>query len=766
MANYTWTANADHHDGTERVSLRGGSLVLEKNGYADLTSQEVADLTRYGIILTPGIVPGAVSATKQNGYTTDDELAEAVLQLQDARAGSAQKVAARGREPVRKVLVRNDFTNPRAAGLTNWTQASTGSPTNVQFTDVDDASFILGADYTANGHCAKVTADDLPVGATLQVQPGKPAGVAPTVTTSGLMTFGRAKVKVVACPTDTRVRLQFRMTDAADGNVTIRTFHTNDAANAGDEFILEGHGLSTNVRIHLIVLIDNAVNAGAVDIRVGNAQIVVDPDGDVPECVDGYRVGGSWDGSVDASTSTGYVWPVVHDADFIGGFNYFHVFHNEVPIDPERIADMCVELGLTHLRLSTGAGTLGVDGVWPEGADGPDWTQGAIWPVMEALHKRGIKYMPIVAAAAQWMTTDGSYYPSRLDPAHETEFLTLQTSLLDQAPAGLIDSMEVYNEPNLVASDPDMTPAIYAARLSAIYDSVKAKYPDVKIIGGSLARYQSDDASGTSVLTFLRGMYAAGAKTKMDEISVHPYSDDPATRDPSVTGQLHSGFDQIMRQVRQVKHENADDARPIRVTEYGWIVGAGATTERQQMQTMCLWRGRLGRVPDVSGAFFHTLASDHEVAAGSRNYSALEVDSMRRRPFFDAFRRDGMGTGERWRFLTPAANWSVTSTGGFPSRFKYRKDGDSVEVRANLTHATGTGAITDVIGTLPDGYMPYESVVRPCNYFNGSAHAIGLIQVNGRNNTAGNAGQIKWIVGGSIASGNVSYLGFDFIADQ
>lgn len=707
--------------------------------------------------LTPADAAALIDQEVRGGHYVDER-----------SAATAQGVRGRGRDGHRRRRVRNDLPNPRAVGLTNWNSFFVGAVTGYAADDLDDATFSLGGQYGANGHCARQVGD-VPAGGSLALQPGRPSGASGATpgnfsVTIGYTLFGRIKVKVDDCPADSTVVLQMRMTDASNGTVTVRTLHTQYPVNSGDVFTLEGFCPATQVRAHLHTYILPS-GTGHVAWRVGNAQIVQEPEGDVPQAVDGYHPTGGWDGTADNSTSYAYVWPERHDDDFLGGFNFYHHAHTDNPVDPEFLADLMVEQGMTHLRASLLVGqtvafpnTKGVDSVWPVGAADPDWTQAAVWPYIEALRARGLRYCPIAMLPTAWMTTDGSYFATKVDPARMGDFIRLHTSLLDAAP-DVVDSLEMWNEPNLNTGQ-DMPPATYTAVMIALYDGIKAQHPDVKIIGGCLSRYQSDGPAGYySLTTYLDAMYAAGAKGKMDAISVHPYSDDMSTGDPTSAGGFHSGFDQCMREVRQVRHAYGDDATPIWVTEYGWNLSDGGE-ERRQAQALSLWRGRLARQPDVRAAFFHTLINDRTVGSTVRNFALMELDTMRRRGAFEALRRDGVMTGDRWRPLPLLNSWAGV-VGLTHGGVMVRRDGDLVEVRGTV--AKTTGAATDVIVTLPDGFCPWEAVTRTIAVFNGSTWVAATVFIRGRN--ASNAGQVSITGGGSIAAGSQVNLDFAFTAD-
>lgn len=61
---YTYVRNAESHDDTDRIELRGGSLVIGMGEYANLTEEEIREVKNNtsGCIIEEGIVGNAVNA--------------------------------------------------------------------------------------------------------------------------------------------------------------------------------------------------------------------------------------------------------------------------------------------------------------------------------------------------------------------------------------------------------------------------------------------------------------------------------------------------------------------------------------------------------------------------------------------------------------------------------------------------------------------------------------------------------------------------------
>ena len=783
---YRYHGNKHDDDRTERIELtdaHGVRRTISLNEDVDLTDDQYNALsqifhlprsTGQPVVPPPNLetVRAAVSAPVKDDVIIYD--ADKGVFVNNDLSGTLKDylhaIGGRAKEPVKRVLARNDFTNPRAVARTNWGQPGSNSVFTPAFTDIDDADFVSGVEYGANGHCWRGTATMQAVGGTsISARFGNDGTKGTVVCLPGQIVFFRCLVKVVNCPPDCLVSLESVFDDAAGANRTYRALDQVPNVNPGDIFILEGFAPATQVRAHARVMIaDWLNNGGPVEMRVGQAQIVVEPEGDVPDYVDGYRLGGKWDGAVDASTSWASVWPVQHDDDFKGGFNFFQLFHTDSPADAEKTADYCVELGLTNIRMSNGGGPMGCDGAWPAGQKEPNWDNDVlnVAKLAPALRKRGLKYTLLTGAPCTWMTTNGSNSLGKLDQAnHLSDWIRLHTSLITYL-GDVVDSVEFQNEVNLVQVDPDLwnKPDVYTQLCGHLYDAIKAMRPDITFVAGCPGRLvTTDPAYGTSTHDWIKGMFdevaAEDREPPWDAISVHPYTDDLSTSpSPSGNSAFHSGFDQIMYQARTAMHDGGYPDTPLWVTEYGWPLGLGGN-ERSQMQYMSLLRGRMKR-KGLKAAYFHTLLSTHDVPSGwQQTFSFLELDTERRRPVFEAFKRNGIAPSAAWRALTLLNSWVATGPPWSPIAGKsvlgVRKDDQgNCELKGIVSKTTG--AATDPICTLPDGYIPSAGVVTAVTIYTGSAWQLGVLYIMGRQ--SGSPGNVYLNAGGSIAASALNIL--------
>ena len=267
-----------------------------------------------------------------------------------------------------------------------------------------------------------------------------------------------------------------------------------------------------------------------------------------------------------------------------------------------------------------------------------DWryaepTQGA-WDLgnYDAIYARdiakGIRPVFILTFTPAWAMADTSLcatmtqacrYPP--GPDHLDAWRAAVTKLVTRYPQ--MAALEIWNEPNLDAFwKGGIDPAYYTRLLSEAYDASHAAGSSVPILGGSLSNYQ--DASSATAMdyrTFLKGMYAAGAKGKMDGLAIHPY---PADID------LQRVF-ATFNDVRDIRDAN-NDSTPIWATEIGVTTtgpaGDFAFNDNSQAQMLKKLYGELTSMKDVRGVFFHTLIdpSIFATTSGEYGYGALRAD--------------------------------------------------------------------------------------------------------------------------------------------
>jgi hypothetical protein len=131
-------------------------------------------------------------------------------------------------------------------------------------------------------------------------------------------------------------------------------------------------------------------------------------------------------------------------------------------------------------------------------------------------------------------------------------------ALHPSVPPRPIRAWQVWNEPHLDVfwpTGPD--PAAYTRMLQVVGAAIKGADPGAEVVPAAI----SESNLGIPLLTYIQGMYNAGAKGSFDSIAVNPYAQAADQVYESLLG------------VRRLADRNGDPDVPIRVTELGWATG-------------------------------------------------------------------------------------------------------------------------------------------------------------------------------------------------
>ncbi len=137
----------------------------------------------------------------------------------------------------------------------------------------------------------------------------------------------------------------------------------------------------------------------------------------------------------------------------------------------------------------------------------------------------GLKAVLMFAQSPAWANGGAlPAYPPR--PEHYPDYASALVRLVEAIGPEKIAAVEVWNEPNSTEFWGEVEPrkgtyvlvplkyaGEYAELLNAAYDALKARFPDLPVLGGSLA---------SADLDYLKALFAAGAR--MDALSLHPYA--------------------------------------------------------------------------------------------------------------------------------------------------------------------------------------------------------------------------------------------------
>lgn len=118
---------------------------------------------------------------------------------------------------------------------------------------------------------------------------------------------------------------------------------------------------------------------------------------------------------------------------------------------------------------------------------------------------------------------------------------------------------EVWNEPNQTAFWSTGADAYaYTQLLRKSYTAIKAANSSFLVLGGSIAFNDQ---------TFLKGMYAAGAKGYFNGLAIHPYAQGHA---PDDTSDSFYSFQNSIEQMESTMADYGDTNMPEYITEFGW----------------------------------------------------------------------------------------------------------------------------------------------------------------------------------------------------
>jgi hypothetical protein len=197
---------------------------------------------------------------------------------------------------------------------------------------------------------------------------------------------------------------------------------------------------------------------------------------------------------------------------------------------------------------------------------------------------------------------------------------------------------ELWNEPNLRGSwgaKPDAK--AYAALLTAGAAAARSADPIARILTGGLApAVDAGDGSEISPVTFVRGIYAAGARRSLDAVAVHPYSYPAMPRDPATAS--WNTYERLPL-VHDVMAANGDDAKQIWLTEFGAPTGTAGGAVSLDVQATIARNGLLGAQDwPWSGPIFWYSARDRGTDAGDReaNFGLVRMD-FSAKPAYAAF---------------------------------------------------------------------------------------------------------------------------------
>ena len=138
---------------------------------------------------------------------------------------------------------------------------------------------------------------------------------------------------------------------------------------------------------------------------------------------------------------------------------------------------------------------------------------------------------------------------------------------------GKIRHYQVWNEPNLTGEwgGKPIDPAQYGLLLQFTSKRVKQVDPTALIVTAGLAQTIDNGVTTNNLneLDFIQRLYDSGAKPYFDILSVMDYGLGDSPEDRRV-GPERTNFSRLLL-VREIMERNGDAAKPVWISEYGWI---------------------------------------------------------------------------------------------------------------------------------------------------------------------------------------------------
>lgn len=288
------------------------------------------------------------------------------------------------------------------------------------------------------------------------------------------------------------------------------------------------------------------------------------------------------------------------------------------------------------LMKQSGASWVRLNIIWSviEGSRGQfDWSTSD--RVVAAARARGLQVLGLLTYTPSWASGSGD---DKVAPRNPADIGPFAQAAVQRYTGQGVHAWEIWNEPNLSgtwAPHPDV--AAYSALLKAAASAIRSADASATIIAGGLAPGgDAGDGSTISPLSFVRGLYAAGAGPYFSAVALHPYSF-PALPMQSGTDDWNAFVRAPL--VHQAMVDNGDGAKPIWFTEFGSPTGsaADAVSTNIQAQTIPQAYDQLANWPWAGPLFYYTLRDSGTNSADREQNFGLFRQDYSAKPAWSAF---------------------------------------------------------------------------------------------------------------------------------
>jgi len=252
--------------------------------------------------------------------------------------------------------------------------------------------------------------------------------------------------------------------------------------------------------------------------------------------------------------------PVVRQHPVSFGVSDTKLIHQTGKVQAAQLARMR-SIGVTSIRL---------DANW-------DWVQfggpqSFFWAQLDleihSARAAGMSVDLIIDGCPPWAALPGTSHNFAPRPASAQQFAGWARNVASRYARLGVKDYEIWNEPNDTKFwQPAPNPAFYTRMLQDSYRAIKRVERSAFVVAGGLAPVTTHRGSISSI-SFLRALYADGAKGSFDAVALHPYSFPalPGTYEPwSAWSQMSATNPSI----RSVMRNHGDWRKPIWITEFG-----------------------------------------------------------------------------------------------------------------------------------------------------------------------------------------------------
>lgn len=192
--------------------------------------------------------------------------------------------------------------------------------------------------------------------------------------------------------------------------------------------------------------------------------------------------------------------------------------------------------------------------------------------IVDQLRANDIEILARIDTIPRWARapTDDFQRWDKAPPRDFNNYANFAAALVSRY-QGKVGQIQVWNEPNLQGEwgGRPIDPTQYGLLLKFTYEKVKPIDPKVLVVTAGLAQTTEPGPANLNELDFIRGLYDSGAAAYFDVLSVMAYGLGSSPYDRRVSPD-RTNFSRLQL-ARDIMVEYGDSAKPIWVSEFGWL---------------------------------------------------------------------------------------------------------------------------------------------------------------------------------------------------